>query len=255
MLAILSPSKTMDFDNTDYESHSKAEFQSEAWTLIKKLKRMTKAEIKELMSISDNLTRLNYERFKEFSEDYVLNKNAKQAILAYQGDVYTGFDAGSLNASQLDRAQEKLRIISGLYGILRPLDLIQAYRLEMSRPLSIMRHNNLYDFWGESLTDSLNHSLKQSKTHLLVNLASNEYYKAIHPNKLDGEILEITFREKRGDELKFISFNAKKARGLMARFIVIENIYEKEHLKAFDYEGYLFSEQHSDSNNYFFIKE
>lgn len=255
MIAVLSPSKTMNFDEASYNPYTKAQFQDEAWQLVKKLKRFTKGDIKDLMKISDNLTALNYGRFKEFSEEYRWNKNAKQAIFAYQGDVYTGLEAETLKDSELTRAQKNLRIISGLYGILRPLDLIQPYRLEMSRSLQVQYNKNLYEFWGDSLTENLNKDLKKDKHPLLVNLASNEYYKAIDEDKLDAPIININFRERRDGKLKFISFNAKKARGLMARYIVKERPTEKEHLQGFDYENYLFSEENSADDEYMFIKE
>lgn len=255
MIAIISPAKRLDFGKTDFSTYTRSSFEDNTWQLVKKLKSLTKSELKSLLSVSDNLTKLNYERFKEFSEAYNFNENAKQAILAYQGDVYVGFEASSLNKEQLDRAQERVRIISGLYGILRPYDLIQPYRLEMDNPLKIRQNKNLYEFWGSSLTENLNKELLKEDDPLLVNLASNPYYKAIDSEAIKAPILDITFNERKNGELKFISFNAKKARGMMARFIVAEDIRKKEHLQAFDYDGYVFSEENSSENSYFYIRE
>ncbi len=255
MITLLSPAKTMDFGKTEFQKYTMPEFNEEAWQLVKKLKRLSKPKLKDLMSISDKLTSLNYKRYKEYAEQYAFNENAKQAILAYRGDVYTGLDADTLSKSELIESQSVIRILSGLYGILRPLDLIQPYRLEMKIPLKIQRNKNLYEFWGNTLSQELNNDLMMEDNPLLVNLASNEYFKAINPDIINAPILKVDFRERRDGKVKFISFNAKKARGLMTRFILKEGIEKKEHLKAFDYDDYVFNVDGSDENSFLFIKE
>lgn len=254
MIAVLSPSKTMNFDPTEYDKYTIPQYEDEAWQLAKKLKRQSKTELKDLMSISDSLTTLNYERYKAFDESHELNKNAKQAILAYRGDVFVGVDADTLSKEELKRSQEKLRILSGLYGLLRPFDLIQAYRLEMGIPLHIQRNKNLYDFWGNSLSLALNDALNEQGNPVLVNLASNEYFKALKPGLIDAPVLKAKFREFRDGKEKFISFNAKKARGMMARYIVVENIKKKEDLRGFNYDGYSYVAEKSNEDMYYFVK-
>jgi len=206
------------------------------------------------MKLSDKLAGLNVARFTEWQPDFNLD-NARQAILAFKGDVYTGLDAQSLSAEDFDYAQQHLRILSGLYGVLRPLDLMQPYRLEMGTKLDNPKGKNLYEFWGERLTQSLNQCLAEQKSKVLLNLASNEYFKAVKPKQLDGTLINVDFKDFKNDQYKIISFYAKKARGIMARYVIQHKIDSVEALKDFTEQGYYYSTEQSKPDHLVFLRD
>ena len=241
MLAILSPAKTLDYETPlKTKLNSQPIYGRESNQLIKTLRKFEPFEVASLMKISDKLADLNHKRYVEWRNKPAESKT-RPAALAFKGDVYQGLEAQSFNDNDLKFAQRHLRILSGLYGLLRPLDVIQPYRLEMGTKLKTSKGQNLYDYWGTKLTDGLNEALKESKEGTLVNLASNEYFGAVQPELLEGSLLNIGFKEKRNGQLKFVSFSAKKARGLMANFIIKERVKKPDDLKSFDLENYRFN--------------
>ena len=241
MLAILSPAKTLDYETPlKTKLNSQPIYGRESNQLIKTLRTFEPFEVASLMKISDKLADLNHKRYVEWRNKPAESKT-RPAALAFKGDVYQGLEAQSFNDNDLKFAQRHLRILSGLYGLLRPLDVIQPYRLEMGTKLKTSKGQNLYDYWGTKLTDGLNEALKESKEGTLVNLASNEYFGAVQPELLEGSLLNIGFKEKRNGQLKFVSFSAKKARGLMANFIIKERVKKPNDLKSFDLENYRFN--------------
>ncbi|RXG12361.1 hypothetical protein DSM03_106131 [Leeuwenhoekiella aestuarii] len=244
MKAVVSPAKSLDFESKLPTTRStQPQFLEEADTLNKKLERKTKAEIAELMSISDKLADLNYQRYKEFSTPFT-KENARPAVYAFNGDVYTGLDAYTIPTEKLDKLEDTLRILSGLYGVLKPFDLMQAYRLEMGTKLKSGRTEDLYEFWDDKITEALNAELKDDE--LFLNLASNEYFKSVKPEQLKVPVITPVFKDYKNGKLKIISFYAKKARGSMVRYIIDKDVKTIEELKGFDYDGYGFSEQYSD---------
>lgn len=249
---ILSPAKRMEIKQNSFE-YSTPTLLNKTKDLIKILKTKNSSHFQKLMSISPKLADLNFQRYSDFDLNHTIN-NSSQSILSFKGDVYLGLQADTLNIEELQFANDHLRILSGLYGILRPNDLIQAYRLEMGTKLSNKKGKNLYDFWGNSITNSINESLSNHESKTLVNLASDEYYKVITPAKIKGDILKIVFKEFRDEKLKFITFNAKKARGLMAKYIIKNKLATKEDIKGFDYDNYYFNEEHSSENEYWFVR-
>ncbi len=253
MIALLSPAKSMDMTRDLIGETTQVRFQDQSEKLVNKLKKQKLNGLKNLFSVSEKIAALNVDRYNHFSEEYN-ESNSRQAILAFDGDVYKGLNAVDFNKTELKRAQKSIRILSGLYGLIRPLDLIQAYRLEMGTKLKIGRKNNLYEFWDNSITDLLNQDLIDNKSDTIINLASKEYFKAIKTKNLNARVLEVNFKEYKGDQLKFISFNAKKARGLMARYMVKENIKKVEDLKGFNLEQYSFSPEHSSDNQWIFVR-
>lgn len=253
MITLLSPAKTLDYSEDGRYGYAEPRLLADSLKLVNVLKKKSSSKLQKLMSISQNIADLNVSRYQEFSEAFNTG-NSKPSILAFKGDVYLGLEAETFNKEEMAFAQEHLRIISGLYGLLRPLDLMQAYRLEMGTSLKTSRGKNLYEFWKNRITDLLNQDLESQADKTVVNLASNEYFKAINKQKLQGQILDINFKEERDGILKFISFNAKKARGYMAKFIVKHNIDNPSDLKGFDTEGYYFSEDHSSENDWLFIR-
>jgi len=253
MLVLLSPAKTLDYSPTDIVNRQTPLLKNRTEELIAIMKKKSAKDISKLMHVSEKLALENYERYQKFSSSYT-QKNSKVSILAFKGDVYLGFDASSLNKKELERAEDSIRILSGLYGVLRPMDKMQPYRLEMGTKLKNKSGANLYKFWGDDITNVLNKDLKGHKDNVIVNLASKEYFSAVNKKKLEGEILDIGFKEMRKGKLTFVSFNAKKARGLMARYIVKEKIKKKEDLKGFNYEDYSYNEELSTDSNYMFIK-
>lgn len=254
MLVIISPAKTLDFETAPIlETFTQPEFMDDAATLVDQLKSLTAGEVGKLMKLSDKLAQLNYERYRAWQPPFDL-ANAKQAVLAFKGDVYTGLDADSLSIDDLNWAQDHLRMLSGLYGLLKPLDLMQPYRLEMGTKFANSRGENLYDFWGSDITEALNSALAAQGDDLLINLASNEYFKAVKPKLLNGNIITPQFKELRGDIYKIISFSAKKARGLMSRFIIENRIRDAEQLKSFDLDGYSFNPELSKGNEWVFSR-
>ena len=199
MLAIISPSKTQDFSSCDIESHTQTRQLNDSNELVGILKNKSQEQISKLMSVSEKLSKLNFERFQKFKTPFTLD-NAKQALLAFKGDVYSGIDAPSLSNKDLDFAQENVRMLSGLYGVLRPLDLIQPYRLEMGTKLNNHKGKNLYEYWGSEISEVLN----EDESELIVNLASNEYFKAIDKKTLKADILDVVFKDKKADTYKVI---------------------------------------------------
>ncbi|MFK7972228.1 MAG: peroxide stress protein YaaA [Bacteroidia bacterium] len=255
MLTILSPAKTLDFGDHDIiSSYSQPAFESETKVLVEQLAKMSASKIGKLMKLSDKLAELNYERYQNFSFPFTQN-NAKQAVLAFKGDVYLGLQAEEFLSEDFDFAQNHLRILSGLYGLLKPLDLMQPYRLEMGTSLKVKRKKDLYAFWGAKIAEALNASFDESGNRVLVNLASNEYFKAVDRKVLDATIITPNFKELRDGKLKIISFFAKKARGLMADFIIRNRINDPEGMKDFHTEGYAFNAEASTETEWIFSRE
>ena len=249
MLAIISPSKTQDFSQCDIDIFSQTRQIESSNELIGILKNKSKSQIAKLMSISDKLSELNFDRFQNFQLPFTL-KNAKQAILAFKGDVYNGINAPELSHEDLEFAQGKVRMLSGLYGVIRPLDLIQPYRLEMGTKLSNEKGSDLYDYWGSDISSILN----EDEPDLIVNLASNEYSKAIDKKTLNANILDIVFKEKKGDNYKVIGIYAKRARGLMVNYIIRNRLDKPEELKDFTDEGYRFDKGLSNDSSWVFLR-
>ncbi|GLP97154.1 peroxide stress protein YaaA [Paraferrimonas sedimenticola] len=255
MLALISPAKTLDFETAPITAtHSQPQLLEQAEALMPICRALTPADLSQLMKISDKLAGLNAARFGEWQPPFSLD-NAKQALLAFKGDVYTGLDAETLSQAQLEYAQEHLRILSGLYGLLRPLDLMQAYRLEMGTRLANPRGKDLYAFWGERITDLLNQTLATQADAVLVNLASNEYFKAVKAKQVNARIITPVFKDMSKGQYKIISFYAKKARGLMVRFMIETKAKTPEDLRAFDYEGYRYSEELSKPDQPVFLRD
>ena len=255
MLSVLSPAKTLDYESQPTTRKSKQPlFIEEAASLVCDAQKMNPDDIQALMGVSAKIAALNHERFMNWQPNFSL-QNAKQAVLAFKGDVYTGLAAESLSASELAFAQKPLRILSGLYGLLRPLDLMQPYRLEMGLPFANSGGKNLYEFWGTRISEVLAKHLKASGSPVLINLASNEYFKAVKNASLGAEIITPQFRDLKNGQYKMISFFAKKARGVMARYIVQEGLNAPEGLKDFKGDGYYFSAKDSDDVNWVFLRD
>lgn len=245
MLALISPAKTLDYETalpTDQFTQGRLLDHSEQ--LIQVANKLSATEIANLMSVSEKIATLNVDRFRDWQPEFDL-ANARQAIFAFKGDVYTGLDAYALNDQQIQYAQNHLRMLSGLYGLLRPLDLMMPYRLEMGTKLANPRGHNLYDFWGNIITDLINQDLEASNSKLLVNIASDEYYKSVKESKIQADIIKPVFLDQKNGKYKIISFYAKKARGLMARFIIENQISTIDELKAFNTDGYYFDAESS----------
>ena len=247
MKIVISPAKSLNFDkNIPTKTFSQPIFQKETAIVNATLKNLTPNQLADLMHISDKLANLNWQRNQDFSLPFS-TENAKQAVYVFDGDVYDGLDVYSIEDNHIEKLQNSLRILSGQYGLLKPLDLIQPYRLEMGTKISIGQAKDLYAFWKEKITRALNEELTSEE--LFVNLASNEYFKAIDTKKLKTKVITPIFKDWKGDELKMISFYAKKARGLMVRYIIKNDIQSVNDLKGFDYDGYTFSEKHSTKEN------
>jgi cytoplasmic iron level regulating protein YaaA (DUF328/UPF0246 family) len=252
MKIVISPAKSLNFEKElPTNLFSKSEFLKESKIVNEVIKQKSPKELSELMDISDKLADLNWNRNKIWKTSFNQN-NARPAIFAFDGDVYTGLDAYSIPAEKLQILQSKVRIISGLYGLLKPFDLMQAYRLEMGTKLPIGEHFNLYDFWKKKLTNSLNNELK--KEELFINLASNEYFSAIDTKTLNVPVFTPEFKDYKDGKLKIISFYAKKARGLMVRYIIDTNAETIQDLKGFNYEGYQFDDNLSKGNHLIFTR-
>lgn len=252
MILILSPAKTLDFDTPPtIVDYSQPDFLDQSQLLIKKLRKLSAPALGKLMHISDALATLNTQRYRDFEPPFS-PENAKQALLAFNGDVYEGFDAKTLAADDLQFTQRHVRILSGLYGLLRPLDLMQPYRLEMGTALPTTRGKDLYAFWGDRLVKALNLALHDAGADVLVNLASDEYFRAVKSKKLDFPVVQPVFEDWSRDRFKVISFYAKRARGLMARFVVTERVAAVDGLKEFAGEGYAFDEAASDAARWVF---
>ncbi len=255
MLILISPAKTLDFDTAPItEQFSQPEFLDDSSALIKELKKLTPDAVSQMMKISDKLAALNVARYTGWKRPFT-EQNAKQALLAFKGDVYTGLDAETLPEEGLNFAQKHLRILSGLYGLLKPLDLMQPYRLEMGTRFANARGKDLYAFWGESITEHLNEHLEEQEMHEVINLASNEYFKAVKPKLLNARIITPVFKDLKNGQYKIISFYAKKARGLMTRYIIDEHIDNANALKSFDYEGYEYNPEMSRSDTLVFTRD
>jgi len=255
MKLVISPAKTLDFESSPVtNTYSKPIFLAHSQRLIDTLQALSQAEVASLMKLSDKLAALNVARFGSWETPFTPD-NAKQALLAFKGDVYTGLDAEQFSEDDFTFAQEHLRILSGLYGVLKPLDLIQPYRLEMGTKLPNSEGKNLYDFWGDLLTTTLNEELKDDSQPVLVNLASNEYFKAIQTKTLNASIITPVFKDWKNGQYKIISFYAKKARGLMAAYIIQNRLNEPEQIKAFNSDGYYFSEEQSKGDQWVFLRD
>jgi cytoplasmic iron level regulating protein YaaA (DUF328/UPF0246 family) len=255
MLILISPAKSLNFESqSTSQNYSEARFLKESDALIKQLRKFSTDEISDFMGISPKLAQLNFERFVNWQLPFNM-ENSKQAILAFTGDVYTGIDANTLSEIELQTAQTDLRILSGLYGILKPLDLIQAYRLEMGKKLQTTKGKNLYEYWGDKITNEINKTLKEKQDKYLINLASNEYFKSVNKKKLKAEIITPVFKDLKNGQYKVISFFAKKARGLMTRFIIQNQITDPEYLKAFNSDGYIFNPHLSTNQELVFTRD
>lgn len=252
MLMVISPAKTLDY-TTPLATHryTQPALLEKSQQLINIARDLSPAQIASLMSISDKLALLNAQRFNDWQPAFT-PENARQAILAFKGDVYTGLEAERFSEADFDFAQQHLRMLSGLYGVLRPLDLMQPYRLEMGIKLANPAGKDLYSFWGETLTQALNEALATQGDDVLINLASDEYFKAIQQKKLNGQLIKPVFLDEKNGKFKVISFYAKKARGLMCRYIIENRLQAAEQLKAFNLEGYFFDEESSRGNELVF---
>lgn len=243
MKIVISPAKSLDFESPmPTQQFTQPLFLDEAEKLNKVLAKKKPRALSDLMGISEQLADLNWRRNQDFARPFT-QENARPAVFAFNGDVYQGLDAYTLKEPQMDRLQDTLRILSGLYGVLRPLDLIQPYRLEMGTKLKVGRKKNLYEFWKKSITDQLNSELKEGE--LFLNLASNEYFSAVDAKGLKVPVIAPVFKDWSNDKLRVISFYAKKARGAMVRYILDSEAETLEDIRAFDYEGYQFSQEHT----------
>lgn len=254
MLSVISPAKTLDFETpATSATHSQPDFLDHSQQLIDILRNYSPQQLSELMSISDKLAGLNAARFGEWQLPFT-PANAKPAAQAFQGDVYTGLEAASFSDDDNAFAQRHLRILSGLYGLLRPLDLIQPYRLEMGTRLPNPAGKDLYAFWRDTLTPALDQAIAESGSKVLVNLASNEYFKSIDTKRLDARIITPVFKDEKNGQFKIISFYAKKARGLMAAWMIRERLNDPEALTQFDVAGYAFNPAMSDGDTLVFTR-
>lgn len=252
MLLFLSPAKSLDYKTPpQVATFTQPAFLDQSASLIRQLRRLSPADIAHLMDLSDPLATLNFSRYADWTLPFHPD-NAKQAVLAFDGDVYDGLAAKNLSADDLDFAQKQVRILSGLYGILKPLDLIQPYRLEMGTKFANEGGKDLYAFWGERLLNAINAELAEMPRPVVINLASEEYFKAAVGRKIKGELIQPVFEDWKNGKYKIISFYAKRARGLMTRYAVLNRLNEPEGLKDFDYDGYEFESSPSDENRWVF---
>jgi cytoplasmic iron level regulating protein YaaA (DUF328/UPF0246 family) len=255
MLLLISPAKTLDYETpVTTQLKSEPEFTDRAETLINNLRDYAPQDIAELMKLSDKLASLNVARYQSWVKEHN-EANAKQALLAFKGDVYTGLDAESFDDEDYQFAQNHLRILSGLYGLLKPMDLMQPYRLEMGTKLQNEAGKNLYSYWGSTITDRLNNELDDEQTPVVVNLASNEYFKSVQPKALNARLISPEFKDLKNGQYKIISFYAKKARGLMTRYAIKNRIENPEDLKQFDLEGYRFNASMSEGDKWVFTRD
>jgi len=255
MLLVVSPAKKLDFESPlATKKFSQPTLLEQSQLLIDDCVKLTPSEIASLMKLSDKLAGLNAARFGEWSMPFTQD-NARQAILSFNGDVYTGLDAQTFSEDDFDFAQQHFRILSGLYGLLKPLDLMQAYRLEMGCKLKNSRGDNLYQFWDDIITNELNKAMAEQQTDILINLASTEYFKSVNKKALKGTIITPVFKDWKNGQYKIISFFAKKARGLMARYIIQNKLTAVEQIKAFDLAGYQYDEAMSKDNDWVFTRK
>lgn len=255
MLILISPAKKLDFETAPItDRHTQCDFLDDAKVLIDTVKQLSQAEIAKLMHLSDNLAELNVQRYQDWSLPFN-PQNAKAALLAFKGDVYAGMNADTFTETNLDFAQQHLRMLSGLYGLLRPLDLMQPYRLEMGTRLSNPKGKNLYEFWGEQITDAVNEALAQSGSDSLINLASNEYFKSVKTKQLNGQLITPQFKEYKDGDYKMIGIYAKRARGLMSRYIIENELIDAQGIKSFDWEGYHYNKALSNDASWVFTRK
>ena len=255
MLMVISPAKTLDFDSPlATTKNSQPRFLDQSQQLINELQKLAPHDISNLMSVSDKIGTLNFDRFQTWQQPFN-DDNARAAVLAFKGDVYTGMQVQSFKASDFTFAQKHLRILSGLYGLLRPLDLMQAYRLEMGTKFANQGGKNLYEFWDNKITEVLNQDIKGSGNKVLVNLASNEYFKSVQLKQLDSDVITPVFKDFKNGKYKIISFYAKKARGMMAAYIIKNKIKSVEEIKGFDVDGYSFNGEMTSGADWVFTRE
>ncbi len=255
MLMVISPAKTLDYETPPVTPRfTLPAHLDHASELIEQLRELSPADISTLMDLSDKLAGLNAARFGSWAPDFT-PANAKQALLAFKGDVYTGLHADDFNDADFDFAQQHLRMLSGLYGLLRPLDLMQPYRLEMGTKLANPRGKNLYEFWDERISGWLNEALTAQGDDVLLNLASNEYFSAVKRKALHARVINTEFKDLKNGQYKIISFYAKKARGLMARYVIKERLQDPAGLKDFNAQGYRFSSEHSKPDSLVFLRD
>jgi uncharacterized protein len=255
MLFLISPAKALDYETPPHiDTHTQPQFVPQASELIEVLREKSPQQIAELMSLSDTLSGLNVARYQVWKPRFNMG-NSKQAVLAFNGDVYEGLDAKTLDAPALDWLQQHLGILSGLYGVLRPLDLMQPYRLEMGTRLTTPKGKNLYQFWGTQIADYLNERARADATPVIVNLASEEYFKSVDRKALRPRVVTCAFEERKGEAYKVISFMAKRARGLMVRYAVQHRVSTPEQLKGFDLEGYQFVPAVSETDRLVFRRD
>ncbi|RYY73724.1 MAG: peroxide stress protein YaaA [Gammaproteobacteria bacterium] len=255
MLLLISPAKTLDFDTpAPTTEFTHADFLKQSKQLIAELRALTPQNISALMSISEKLGELNYERFAKWKTPFKTT-NSKQALFAFKGDVYTGMQAETFSLGDIQFAQQHLRILSGLYGLLRPLDLMQAYRLEMGTSFANSRGKNLYEFWGDTITKTLNKHLKEINSSVVINLASHEYFSSVKPKLLNAKIITPLFKDKKNEHYKIISFFAKRARGMMSAYIIKHRLTTPEAIKNFNIDDYRFNAEMSDDTDWVFTRE
>jgi len=255
MIVLLSPAKSLDYDSPLLSKRAtQPRFVEDSAELVSQLRKLSVGEVGKLMSISDKLAQLNYDRFSGWEKEFT-KENARPAILAFKGDVYQGLELTDWSKDDFARGQSRVRILSGLYGVLRPLDLMQPYRLEMGTKFANARGKNLYEFWGSALTKSLNEDLKKSGSDFVVNLASNEYFSAVKKKELAGNLITPVFKDEKNGKYKIISFYAKKARGMMADYIIRNDVTDPKALQKFKTAGYCFSKNDSDDSTLVFLRK
>ena len=253
MLIVLSPAKSLDLETPPTTSlHSTPDFLDHSAQLIERMRQFSPSEVGSLMGISDALSSLNVARYASWTPELT---EARQAIMAFNGDVYAGFEARTLQPVQLDYAQSQVRILSGLYGLLRPLDLIHPHRLEMGTRLSTARGKDLYAFWGDTITNALNRTASEQQARVLVNLASEEYFKSVKPRQLNVPVISPVFEDWKNGKYKIISFYAKRARGMLARYAAVHQIRDPEQLKQFDVDGYAYVPEASNDSSWVFRRK
>ncbi|ROR99074.1 hypothetical protein EDC56_3314 [Sinobacterium caligoides] len=254
MIIVISPAKKLDYDSPAVTAaHTQPRMLDRAAELIEQLRPLAPHQVSELMHISDKLGTLNYDRFQTWQPPFT-PANAKQALLAFRGDVYAGMDADSFSEDDFAFAQQHLRMLSGLYGLLRPLDLMQPYRLEMGTRFANRAGKNLYEFWGDSITELLNADFAEEGSKVLINLASNEYFKSVKPKQLNAKVITPVFKQRKGDDYKVVGIYAKKARGMMSRYIIENRLTEVEQIKSFELDDYRFNSGLSSEQEWVFSR-
>ncbi len=256
MIILLSPAKKQNFDEQSYPSRcTQPQFKAETAELVDSLRQLSQKKIQSLMSLSDKLAALNYQRYIDFDSEHYTKDNAKPAAYALQGDAYQGLFIKDFNSTELNFLQQHLVILSGLYGTLRPMDLIQPYRLEMKTKLQSPGHKDLYAFWANTLTEAINKQIKKNSTPFVLNLASNEYFKAIQPSSLKAPVITAQFKQQQDQDYKMIGIYAKRARGLMTRFIAKNQLKTIDDIKRFDLEDYRFNKKLSTDDQLVFTRK